>query len=119
MSETNRVTDEGSYNDESSVIEQPLTTACGGGPKGEALIGYDVISSEVEKSPEIETKTIVHDYRKYPPAEAPCLVCACSAPDRLVNRYAQVARGKLQQVTYVDEHKQTKKVENRRVGRRV
>ena len=51
VSEANRVTDEGSYNDESSVIEQPLTTACGGAsPKGEALIGYDVIASEARQS---------------------------------------------------------------------
>ena len=44
-SESTGKTDERSYNDENSVIEQPLTTACGGGPKGEALIGCDVISS--------------------------------------------------------------------------
>lgn len=51
VSEANRMTDEGSYNDESSVIEQPLTTACGGAsPKGEALIGYDVIASEARQS---------------------------------------------------------------------
>ena len=60
------------YNDGSYGIERPLTTACGGGPKGEALIGHDVISSVVEKSPMEETRTTVHDYPKYSPAGAPC-----------------------------------------------
>ena len=40
-SEANRVTNEGSSNDESFSIDRPLTTAFGGAsPKGEALIGH-------------------------------------------------------------------------------
>ena len=37
----------------------------------------------------------------------------------LINRYAHAARGKPQQVKYADAHKPTKKIENRRVERRV
>ncbi len=77
----NRVTNEGSYKDESYDFEQPLTTAySGASPKGEALIGRTRLSQYspavahrrtpmsfralVEKSPTVETRTTVHVMRR-------------------------------------------------------
>ena len=76
MSETNRVTDEGSYNDGSYGFERLLTTACGraflsGGALIEHVCHFDRSVSEVEKSPAIETKPSVYGHPKHLPAGAP------------------------------------------------